>query len=144
MSENRCFRQTAALCRKRAPRYRLSSLIPTYDFNKNIKYKGASMEFKMSIEDNFSSYIDPDTGLALFIDTFDNHEFDVRIGSIEDSTAVGTITADTDKELNEKLMELFLSFPRSAWERCTLFFKQLFSKMTHYAITKTIPPIIQL
>lgn len=60
----------------------------------------------MSIEDDSSSCIDEETGIAVFVDSFDNQEFDVRIGSIDESTPMGTITAKTDEELNKKILEL--------------------------------------
>ena len=64
------------------------------------------MNINMSIEDNFSSYIDEKTGLAIFVDSFDNHEFEVRIGSTDDSISMGTITAKSDEELNKSILEL--------------------------------------
>lgn len=68
------------------------------------------MKFEMSIEDNFSSYIDPNTGFAVFIDTFDNNEFDVRVGTTEESVAIGTIVASSDDELNQKLEEMVVKY----------------------------------
>lgn len=64
------------------------------------------MKFNMSIEDNSSSYIDEETGVAVFVDSFNNQEFDVRIGSVDESIPMGSITADSDEELNKKLLEL--------------------------------------
>ena len=61
----------------------------------------------MSVSDNFSSYIDQKTGVAIFIDGFDNEEFEVRIGSTSDSVSMDTITASTDEELNRKVLELY-------------------------------------
>ena len=37
------------------------------------------MKFDMSIEDNFASFIDKKTGKAVFVDSFDNKVFEVRI-----------------------------------------------------------------
>ncbi|MAR89312.1 MAG: hypothetical protein SV765_17945 [Pseudomonadota bacterium] len=65
------------------------------------------MNFNMSIEDNFASFIDESSGVAVFVDSFDNHEFEVRIGTIEDSKSVGVIHATTSEELNKKLDHLF-------------------------------------
>lgn len=67
------------------------------------------MNFNMSIEDNYASFIDEDSGLAVFVDSFDNEEFEVRIGTIEESESVGVIHASTSDELNRKLANLFNS-----------------------------------
>ena len=64
------------------------------------------MNINMSIEDNFSSYIDEETGFVIFVDSFNNHEFEVRIGSTDDSISMGTITAKSDEELNKSILEL--------------------------------------
>jgi hypothetical protein len=67
------------------------------------------MNFTMSIADNYASFIDTASGIAVFIDSFDNRKFDVRIGSVNESKFVGHIFAETDHELNEKLAALFLA-----------------------------------
>jgi hypothetical protein len=64
----------------------------------------------MSIEDNYASFIDKESGKAVFVDSFDNKEFDVRIGSVTESEAVGTIKADSSEELNRKLEDLYRKF----------------------------------
>ena len=68
------------------------------------------MKFDMSIEDNFASFIDDNTGKSIFVDSFDNKEFEVRIGTVSESKPAGKITACTTKELNEKLTELYQNF----------------------------------
>jgi hypothetical protein len=68
------------------------------------------MKLNMSIEDNFSSYIDEETGIAIFVDSFDNKEFEVRIGSLDDSVPMGTVSAATNEELNKKVLALFVKF----------------------------------
>ena len=65
------------------------------------------MKFNMSIEDNFASFIDDKSGVAVFVDSFDNEEFEVRIGTVTESQEAGSITAKTTKELNEKLEALY-------------------------------------
>lgn len=65
------------------------------------------MKFNMSIEDNFASFIDDKSGVAVFVDSFDNEEFEVRIGTVTASQEAGSITATTTKELNEKLEALY-------------------------------------
>lgn len=65
------------------------------------------MKFDMSITDNYASFIDRDSGVAVFVDSFDNQEFEVRIGTINESELAGTIFAATTEELNTKLAALF-------------------------------------
>jgi hypothetical protein len=67
------------------------------------------MIFTMSITDNYASFIDTASGIAVFVDSFDNREFDVRIGSLNESKFVGRIFAEKDHELNAKLAALFLA-----------------------------------
>ncbi len=68
------------------------------------------MNFDMSIKDNYASFIDKETGIALFVDSFDNDEFEVRIGSVTESKPAGSFHAKTDFELNNKLAEIFEKF----------------------------------
>ncbi|WP_171037555.1 hypothetical protein [Pseudoalteromonas sp. S558] len=51
------------------------------------------MKFDMTITDNFASFYDEQEGSHIFIDSFDNENFEVRIGSLEDSKPVGNIVA---------------------------------------------------
>lgn len=67
------------------------------------------MKFDMSISDNYASFVDDD-GVALFVDSFDNEEFEVRIGTIAESKEVGRVIASSDEELNQKLEVLFKLF----------------------------------
>lgn len=64
------------------------------------------MKFDMAITDNYASFIDKDSD-AVFVDSFDNQEFEVRIGTINESELAGTIFAATTEELNAKLAALF-------------------------------------
>ena len=68
------------------------------------------MKFDMSVEDNYASFIDKETGKSVFVDSFDNEEFEVRIGTVTESEPAGTILATSTKELNEKLGSLYLKF----------------------------------
>ena len=68
------------------------------------------MKFDMSIEDNYSSFNDSENGLIVFVDSFDNKEFDVRIGSMLESTNAGKIKADNSDDLNEKLSKLYQQY----------------------------------
>lgn len=65
------------------------------------------MKFDMSITDNYASFIDKDSGVAVFVDSFDNQEFEVRIGTINESEPAGSVVAGTSEELNVKLEALF-------------------------------------
>jgi len=65
------------------------------------------MNINFSIDDNFSSYLDKETGVSIFADTFDNYIFDIRVGTANKSFAMGTINAENNKELNKKITELF-------------------------------------
>lgn len=64
------------------------------------------MKFDMAITDNYASFIDKDSD-AVFVDSFDNQEFEVQIGTINESELAGTIFAATTEELNAKLAALF-------------------------------------
>lgn len=68
------------------------------------------MKFNMSIEDNYASFIDDESGVAVFVDSFDNTEFDVRIGSVSESQKAGTISAASSDELNQKLADIFKEY----------------------------------
>jgi hypothetical protein len=72
------------------------------------------MKFDMSITDNYASFVDKETGLAVFVDSFDNKEFDLRIGSIESSEPAGTIRASSSEELNRKLADVLERFHQRA------------------------------
>ncbi|MEN8517824.1 hypothetical protein [Burkholderia sp. RS02] len=63
-------------------------------------------DFRMSLSENFASFRDDKTGQFVFVDSFDNREFNVRIGTLRDSRFVGTLVADTNDALNAKLREL--------------------------------------
>lgn len=67
------------------------------------------MNFDMSVTDNYASFIDKDSGVAVFVDSFDNQEFAVRMGTTKESEFVGSVFAETNDELNTKLAALFLA-----------------------------------
>lgn len=62
--------------------------------------------FDMSIKDNFASFKDPHTNTFVFVESFDNTEFAVRIGSMLSSDFIGTVHADSNKDLNSKLEDI--------------------------------------
>jgi len=68
------------------------------------------MKFDMSIDDNYASFIDKESGEAVFVESFDNVDFEVRIGTVTDSQEAGIIRAKTSDELNTKLEEVFRKF----------------------------------
>ena len=68
------------------------------------------MKFNMSIEDNYVSFIDEATGVAVFVDSFNNKQFEVRVGSVTESESAGSIMASSSDELNQKLEEIFRKF----------------------------------
>lgn len=65
------------------------------------------MKFNMSIDDNYASFIDKETGVSVFVDSFDNKEFEIRIGTLTESESFGIIEASTSIELNKKISEIF-------------------------------------
>jgi hypothetical protein len=64
------------------------------------------IKFDMSVTDNFASFYDSSSDGVVFVDTFDNHEFNVRVGTLEATQLAGVVVASTDEELNSKLERL--------------------------------------
>lgn len=62
--------------------------------------------FDMSVKDNFASFKDSNSGTFVFVDSFDNSEFNVRVGSMMNSDFVGTVHADSNEDLNIKLEKI--------------------------------------
>lgn len=62
--------------------------------------------FKMTRNENFAAFREEETGRFVFVDSFDNIEFNVRIGTIEESRDLGSVVAESDEILNKKLLEL--------------------------------------
>jgi len=62
----------------------------------------------MSTKENFASFKDSSSSTFVFVESFDNSEFDVRVGTITDSNHFATKHADSDKDLNSKLNNIFL------------------------------------
>ncbi|KVO22728.1 hypothetical protein [Burkholderia ubonensis] len=63
-------------------------------------------DFRMSLSENFASFRDEKTGKFVFVDSFDNHEFSVRMGTLRDSRLIGTVVAKSSEDLNAQLREL--------------------------------------
>ncbi|RYM61286.1 hypothetical protein BSQ98_18290 [Serratia liquefaciens] len=61
------------------------------------------MKFDMQLAQNYAAFFNADSGKCVFVDSFDNQEFDVRVGTPTESRHVATVHAETDAELNEKL-----------------------------------------
>lgn len=68
------------------------------------------MKFELSVDDNFSSIIDESTGLAIFVESFDNVEFSVCIGSVSESKQVAVFTAFSSNDLNEMVERVYMKF----------------------------------
>jgi hypothetical protein len=62
--------------------------------------------FRMSLGENFASFRDDDTDRFVFVDSFDNREFSVRMGTLRSTKVIGTVVADSNEALNTKLREL--------------------------------------
>jgi hypothetical protein len=63
------------------------------------------LDFDMDISHNFASFkLD---NKMMFIESFDNVNFEVRIGTAENSKFLENITAKSTVELNQKLKEAF-------------------------------------
>ncbi|MBB1355541.1 hypothetical protein [Pseudoalteromonas sp. SR45-5] len=65
------------------------------------------MKFDMSITDNFPSFFDEQKERYIFIDSFDNKTFEVRVGDLDNSKSVGSVLASNNDELNVKLLALY-------------------------------------
>jgi len=64
------------------------------------------IDFRMSLRENFASFRDEATGQFVFVDSFDNHEFSVRVGTLDESRYLGAVVADSSDALNNKLRDL--------------------------------------
>ena len=62
-------------------------------------------KFDMQLNQNYASFYHPETGKAVFVDSFDNEEFDIRIGTLRQSKHGATVRASNDDELNQKISE---------------------------------------
>ena len=71
------------------------------------------MIFDMKLSENFASFNDKETGLIIFIDSFDNREFNIRVGSLEQSSPLGSIVAFSNQELNQKLSKIYSKYVKS-------------------------------
>lgn len=64
-------------------------------------------KFDMSLSQNFAIFYDDDD--VVLVDSFDNKHFDVRMGTITNSEIIGSISAESDTQLNNALEELINS-----------------------------------
>jgi hypothetical protein len=62
--------------------------------------------FDMKTTQNFACFIDEASGISVFVDSFDNQEFEVRLGDVLISRVIGKFTAATDSALNSTLRKL--------------------------------------
>lgn len=65
------------------------------------------MKFDMSLNENFAAFHGKEKHKHIFVDSFDNMSFEVRIGTLKASVSAGTISASSDEELNTKLKDLY-------------------------------------
>jgi len=65
------------------------------------------IHFKMTTKENYASFIDSKTGIMVFVDSFDNQEFNVRIGDLNESKPVGIIKSENDEILNFNLKQIY-------------------------------------
>jgi len=63
-------------------------------------------DFRMSLGENFASFRDDKTGQYVFVDSFDNREFNVRFGTASKSEFLGAVVADSSEDLNRRLKTL--------------------------------------
>jgi len=64
------------------------------------------IHFKMSVDQKNAAFCDSATGELVLVESRDNRQFNVRVGSLKNSRAVGSIVAENDRELNERLNRL--------------------------------------
>lgn len=62
--------------------------------------------FDMTLNEHYKSFKLGDN-LHLFVESFDNKEFHLRVGTFIETVSWGSIQAMTDAELNEKLAKRF-------------------------------------
>ena len=70
-------------------------------------------KFDMSLSQNFAIFYDDDD--VVLVDSFDNKHFDVRMGTITNSEIIGSISAESDTQLNDALEELINSIREQKW-----------------------------
>lgn len=63
-------------------------------------------DFGMCVRENCASFRDEVSDRTVFVDSIDNREFHVRVGTLEQSISLGTVVADCDKTLNLELARL--------------------------------------
>lgn len=63
-------------------------------------------DFRMSLRENFASFRDDRTGQYVFVDSFDNREFNVRLGTATKSEYLGAVVAESNDDLNRRLKTL--------------------------------------
>lgn len=66
------------------------------------------MNFDMRMNQNHSSFFDHETKEFLFVDTFDNFNYEVFMGTLSKSKLIGKFTATTEKDLNDNINKLYL------------------------------------
>jgi hypothetical protein len=72
-----------------------------------IKHEEVVVKFDVSAENNYAAFIDKQTVRPVFVDPFDNKEFDVRIATMTEHEPAGITQAALAGELNEKFGRLY-------------------------------------
>lgn len=63
------------------------------------------LNFNMQLKQNYAFFFDESNDKCVIVDTFDNQEFDVRVGTLTDTRHVATVHAESDEELNQKIQQ---------------------------------------
>lgn len=65
-----------------------------------------TIKFDMKVEQNHASFYDPETKDFVIVESFNNKDFEVRLGDLSSSRKLGTIYAKKDGQLNAGLFRL--------------------------------------
>lgn len=65
-----------------------------------------TIKFDMKVEQNHASFYDPETKDFVIVESFNNKDFEVRLGDLSSSRKLGTVYAKEDDQLNAGLFRL--------------------------------------
>lgn len=68
------------------------------------------MIFDMKKEQHFASFYDENNKIFIVIDSFDNKEFNLRIGTLSETEFKCSFLVDNDKALNQRIEKEFLKY----------------------------------
>lgn len=72
--------------------------------------KKSQFNFNMRIENSYASFSDLVNDKFIIVDTFNHQDFDVLYGTKDVTNFIGSVTAQTSEELNNKLKQLIDSY----------------------------------